>query len=260
MRATTAALVALASALALGPLGQGAADDRPREEPKGQAQSAPDVSAPAAGAEALRARRTTPPRYQLPRVGKPRHRIGGGRRSAGEPVAELWALVPEHVGQTIAKQPVLYWYVSETSQADVHFELTLIDEDSIEPLVDQRLNGPKQAGLQQVRLADHGVELETGMEYQWSVALVADPSQRSKDIVAVGWIERVSEPPGLAERLAAAGSDGEAAVYADSGLWYDALRALAGRVSRDPDDEVAQSHLAGLLEQVGLPDPGIGGG
>ena len=256
MRGRAAARVAVAFSLALTwPLSRGVADDPPAPEPKRQKAEQADVAAPAAGTAApVRARRASAaPSYQLPTVGKPRHRIGGGRRGGDEALPELWALVPEHVGQTVVKQPVLYWYVSDTSRADIHFELTLIDADSIEPLVDRHFDGPKRAGLQEVRLADHGVELHAGMEYQWSVALVSDPTQRSKDVVALGWIERVPEPAGLAERLAAAGPQGAPAVYAEAGLWYDALGALAGRVSRDPEDGVARGHLAGLLAQVGLP-------
>ena len=69
--------------------------------------------------------------------------------------------------------------------------------------------------------------------YQWSVALILDPNERSKDIVASGFIDRVESSSELTTRLAKAGQDESAAVYADEGLWYDAL-ASAGETGPAP--------------------------
>ena len=193
-----------------------------------------------------------PPLYQLPKVGKPRGRIGGGRRGAMGPAAELHALVPDHVGQTASAQPSLYWYLAEPA-GEVAFELTLIDSTSIDPLVDVRLDRPTRAGLQRVRLADFGVELLPGQEYQWSVAAVPDPEDHSKDVVASGWIERVAAPEDMPARLRAAGEDGAASVYGAAGLWYETLDAACERVRENPDSAADRQRLATLLEQVGLP-------
>ncbi len=193
------------------------------------------------------------PVYQLPKVGKPRGRIGGGRRGPGDAAPDLHALVPEHVGQTASAQPTLYWYLAEPVAGDVAFELTLIDATSVEPLVDARLERPASAGIQRVRLADLGIALEPGQEYQWSIAVVPDPKDHSKDVVASGWIERVPAPEGMQEKLGAAGPDGAAAVYGAAGLWYDTLEAACERVRANPDEPAYRQQLATLLEQVGLP-------
>jgi hypothetical protein len=190
--------------------------------------------------------------YKLPKVGKPTGRLGGGRRGLGDDVPEVYALVPDHVGYTTSKQPVLYWYMAEGSTGQVKFELTLIDETSVDPLVDKRFPAPEKPGLQRIPLADHGVELRPGEEYQWSIALVTDPSDRSKDVVSSGWIERIPEPEGLADKLAAAGPEGAVSVYGEEGLWYDTLAAACDEVQRK-QDEGSRQQLAGLLTEVGLP-------
>lgn len=194
-----------------------------------------------------------PPQYQLPKVGKPRRRVGGGRRGPGEKLPDVYAVVPEHVGLTVSEQPTLYWYLSESAQGEVQFELTLIDEKSIDPLVDARIGHPPRPGLQQIRLADHGVKLAPGQEYQWAVSLVPNPEHRSQDVVSTGWIERVAPSEGLSEELARAGADGAAAVYARAGLWYDALAAAGRQAQARPDDPQARAALESLLEQVSLP-------
>jgi hypothetical protein len=193
-----------------------------------------------------------PPLYQLPKVGKPTGRVGGGRRGGVHALPEVYALVPDHVGYSTSAQPVLYWYLSEKARGDVVFEVTLIDESSISPLVDRRLSAPSQPGLQRVELSKLGVKLKRGEEYQWSISLVPDPKDRSKDLVSSGWIEVVSPPAGMQDRLAAAGPAGAASVYGEAGLWYDTLDATMAQADRG--DAQAQGQLAGLLKQVGLPE------
>jgi hypothetical protein len=192
-----------------------------------------------------------PPLYQLPKVGKPTGRVGGGRRGGAAALPQVYALVPDHVGYSASPQPVLYWYLSEPAQGDVRFELTVIDENSIAPLVDSRFAAPPEPGVQRVELSKLGVALKPGEEYQWSVSLVPDPKDRSKDIVASGWIEVVARPQGMDDRLAKAGPSGAAAVYGEAGLWYDTLDATLAQADRG--DTQAQGQLASLLEQVGLP-------
>lgn len=194
-----------------------------------------------------------PPVYQLPKVGKPTGRVGGGRRGTGG-LPDLYVLVPDHVGYTASTQPVLYWYLSEQAKGDVRFEVTLIDEGSPNPMVDQHLPAPGESGLQAIRLADYGVSLRPGQEYQWSISLVPEPGDRSKDVVSSGWIEVIPPPDGLDSQLAQAGPGGAAVVYGAAGLWYDTLDATASRVRSQPDDARARSDLAGLLSQVGLPE------
>lgn len=175
------------------------------------------------------------PVYKLPSVGKPRRRVGGGRRG-GEATPIVTALVPEHVGLTAQAQPSLYWRFEGAAQPGARFEIALTDGDGIDPLLERALPGPLAPGLQRIDLADLGVSLAIGPEYEWSVALVIDPEERSKDLVTTGWIRRVAEP----ERPA-----GDVATRAAHGLWYDALDAAA----RDPAGGPA---LAALLTQVGL--------
>lgn len=203
---------------------------------------------PAEGTQGVSA---APPIYQLPKVGKPTGRVGGGRRGGFAAFPEVYAIVPDHVGYTTSSQPVLYWYLSEKAHGNVRFELTLIDQESIEPLLDTAFSPPTRAGLQRISLADHGVKLRPGEEYQWSVSLVPDPKDRSKDMVTSGWIEVVPKPAGFEDDLAAAGPDGAAAVYGSAGLWYDTLDATMAQVEKG--DEQARSQLSGLLTEIGLP-------
>ncbi len=218
------------------------------------AEERPGGSEPGSSDGAAPAEATAPaPVYRLPKVGKPRGRIGGGRRGPIAGVADLRALVPDHVGRTTSAQPSLYWYLAEPLAGDVVLELTVIDETSIDPLVDRRLERPAGPGLQRVRLSDLGVSLDPGQEYQWSVALVPDPEDHSKDVVASGWVQRVPAPDEISKRAATVGPDGAASVYGDAGLWYDMLDAAFEHIRTHPESSVYREQLASVLEQAGLP-------
>ena len=92
------------------------------------------------------------------------------------------------------------------------------------------------------------------MPYQWFVTLVLDPNQRSKDIIAGGTIERIEFPAALRGKLAQAGKAKAPHIYAEAGLWYDALTAISELIDATPNDTVLRNQRAALLEQVGLPE------
>jgi hypothetical protein len=156
--------------------------------------------------------------YVPPLRGRPRARVGGGVRGVRDAAPVFYTLVPDHNGQTVSAQPSLFWYLGGELSGTPSFVFTLIDDDHIDPLVEAKLPKPSQTGIQRIDLSRHGVHLESGTEYEWSVALVGDAARRSKDVMAVGWIDRV-EPP------AALGTNPGARAFAAQGLWYDAFAA-----------------------------------
>ena len=190
-----------------------------------------------------------PPHLPTSKRGAPKSRVGGGTRSDGHPLT-LAALAPDHVGLTAQAQPSLFWYLSSTTPSPI--EVVIMNPQQIEPLVVKRLHPPLTPGIQRVRLAAYDVSLAPGVPYQWFVALILDPSQRSKDIVASGHIERTKLPEALHSRLAQAGPGEAPTLYAEAGLWYDALTALADLIEATPRHTEFRHQRAALLKQVGL--------
>ena len=164
------------------------------------------------------------------------------------------ALAPvTQTGLTTHAQPVLYWELSAQTPCQIDF--TLIDETSIEPLLEIPLSTadqPLSAGMHQVRLADHAVQLSPGVRYRWYVAIILDRDSRSKDTVVSGTLERVAPPQTLHSQLAAAGPNAVAAQYATAGLWYDALMLLSDMIEAAPQDSSLRQQRTALLEQEGL--------
>ncbi len=171
--------------------------------------------------------------YVPPRRGAPKTRVGGGTRSIGSTV-QLAVLAPEHTGLTARPAPELYWWLSEEHAGP--FEIVVMAEDGIEPVLRVRSETPLAAGIHRFDLASVGLALEAGVAYRWSVAIIRDEDRRARDIVALATVEYVHD----------VGASSDATSLAAAGFWYDAL-AAANRAA----DRRAQ---IALLEQVALPE------
>jgi hypothetical protein len=178
-------------------------------------------------------------------------RVSGGAR--GETVdAVLIALVPNHVAVTTQAQPSLFWFQSKPAKAK--FELTVVEPKKPKPLLSLAALQADKPGIHRVKLAKYKVELQPDVAYEWSVAIVPDAENRSKDVIAKGVLKRISPPGDLATRVEKADDLERAALYADAGVWYDALDAISNAIDAHPDDGSLRAQRASLLRQVGLPE------
>jgi len=190
------------------------------------------------------------PLYKPPLRGSPAGRVGGGTRGTERESFLLMVLAPDHVGLTIHDQPFLYWFISKPTTYPV--ELTVVERNSVQPLLEKILKNPDKGGIQSLWLGDYGVRLRPGIQYKWFITLVTDASYRSKDILAGGIITLTDTPPSLSAKLEAAGSGGASFVYAEEGLWYDSFDAISKLIDAAPDNPELHKQRAALLEQVGL--------
>ena len=194
--------------------------------------------------------KTAKVKFKFPDTGAPSVRVTGGSRGTGESAVTLDVLAPDDVGVTTQEQPSLFWFQSRPATAK--FELTLLQENKVKPLVQISLDKAAKAGIQRLKLSDHGAKLVPGVEYQWVVALVTDPENRSTDLVASGVIKRVAPASDLKEKVAKASPASVPGVYAEAGIWYDALGTLSDQIDANPKDKSLREARSDLLHQVGL--------
>lgn len=181
-------------------------------------------------------------------------RVDGGFRGGkeGEPV--LRVLAPyDHVGETVKKSPALYWYLSQPTS--YHITFTLEDPRDLKPMLEVGLKSPTKAGIQTIRLTDYERELEPEIQYRWHLSLKVDPESPSKDIHAMGIIERIPYDQAIVEgRTACRDLRDVFCLYVESGLWYDAVQVISDLISANPRDRVLRLQRAALLDKVGLLD------
>ncbi len=86
------------------------------------------------------------PVYKPPRRGAPAagRRVGGGTRGMNKSLPVVSVLAPDHTGLTVQEQPALYWFASAVVDAPI--ELTVIDGEGIQPLLETRLARPHSRG------------------------------------------------------------------------------------------------------------------
>jgi len=190
------------------------------------------------------------PMFKPTNLGAPMTRMGGATRSTAGSVPRTEALVPEVAGHTLRAQPVLYWYLA--GETDERIDFALIGVDPINPIREVTLEGPFEPGIQRIRLADHGVALQPGLEYQWFVRVIPNPDQRLYDRVVGGGIQRVEPSAELDAKLAAAKQGTAHYALAEAGIWYDALDSLSVQIDASPDNENLRAQRAALFDQVGL--------
>jgi hypothetical protein len=190
------------------------------------------------------------PVYTPPKRGAPAGRIGGGTRGNQRDVFILSVLAPDHSGLTISEEPSLYWYISKSTSLPI--ELTLMDPQGVQPMLETRIPDPIQAGVHRIRLADYKIRLAPGVAYRWFVAVVPNADRRSKDILAGGAVERIEIPAELKAKLAKAEKSELPAIYAEAGLWYDTLAAISELIEAAPQDQALRHQRAALFSQVGL--------
>ena len=189
--------------------------------------------------------------YRPPQKLVPRARVGGAFRGTDGSDPEIQALVPDHIGLTISRTPVLNWFLSKPTAYTVRF--TLVDNRLIKPVYEAPLASPKTAGIQSINLKELGLTLEPEVQYRWYVSIIRNPDSPSQDIVAGGVIERCEFNACLVE----AGPDLACTARsvqenAHKGFWYDAMSCLCSLIERQPTDNTLRRMRAALLKQVGL--------
>ncbi|MEQ1858790.1 MAG: DUF928 domain-containing protein [Chthoniobacteraceae bacterium] len=186
----------------------------------------------------------------------------GGSRGPDVQLPAITVLAPKEAAVTISEQPSLFWFqagpMPEKVIKTARIEVALIDPKNPKPLfkVTSPLAADKQAGagLRRLSVGKQNVTLKPGVTYKWSVALVPDPANRSQDVVTSASIQRIEPSKELAEALKSAADGDKAAVFAQNGVWYDAVDAITTEIGKDPNNAELRKMRGELLRQGGLKD------
>ena len=210
----------------------------------------------------------------LDKRGFPVRMVGAGSRGVGQESAFLSVLSPLEIGLTTQEQPSLFWYLSEPTTMSFFFTLTALKKIP-ETVLELKLRNLNEYGISRLDLSALKVSLEPEVRYLWSVALMVDPDNPSKNIISSTVIKRENpsenvlarltqinmSEPGLAPIVASANRRGWlddekglelARVYAESGFFLDALAVLSNLVDANPTDTELQELRKDFLEQAEL--------
>jgi len=192
----------------------------------------------------------TLPLYQPPKKLIPRARVGGALRGTDGNDPVLVPLVPDHVGLTVKKSPVLNWFLSKPTTYPLKF--TLIDDRSITPLHESTIPTPDHAGVHSINLNDWNLALEPDVQYRWYISAIRNSDSPSQDLVAGGMIERCEFSSCLVLEPVLTCDKSSVNQNAKSGFWYDAMSCICDLIQTNQKDASLRRIRAALLKQVGL--------
>ncbi|MBK4729446.1 DUF928 domain-containing protein [Oxynema sp. CENA135] len=159
---------------------------------------------------------------------------------------ELTLLLPiAQSGLTTAQHPTFFVYVPPTTASQAEFVLRDGYGDGIYQTTVSLGNAP---GILRIDLPESLPALEFGHRYQWSFAMICQPSDRLQDWVVDGWIERTELDPQLASQLEGATPLERAAAYGNAGIWYDTLSTLASLRAAQPHSDGLANTWENLLK------------
>ncbi|MEO0375331.1 MAG: DUF928 domain-containing protein [Cyanobacteria bacterium P01_A01_bin.17] len=152
----------------------------------------------------------------------------------------LTALVPQTKQQlskefTTAAYPTFHWYMP-TNNPHPAAQFTLYKVTNIEPVIEQaevfstRFQITNEAGVASFKLPAEAMvsALEMNQDYHWQINLLClnEDDEYVTNQYAEGWITRIQRSSELTQKLAQAKPTAQIDIFAEEGLWYDALTHL----------------------------------
>ncbi|MEE4356663.1 MAG: DUF928 domain-containing protein [Desulfococcaceae bacterium] len=167
------------------------------------------------------------------------------------PIPEIMApLADLRTGYTANPQPLLFWYVSGPWRGKIEFTLNEIGKS--EPVLQRYEDRPPAEGIYGISLADCGITLRPDTDYEWFVAIVPFPKERSADFLGSAVIRYVPPPETFTDDLRRRPDEEQFRIFARAGYWYDTVACLCRMIEQHPGDPVLRQYRADLLEQAEL--------
>jgi len=195
--------------------------------------------------------RFVPPREDIDAPPPRRIRsVRGGCASSNQ--VSVTALVPQNkIGRTVSDYPTFFFYLP---QIEAELGEFILEDESGNQIYQQDLTISNLPGVIGVSIpANTNVPpLEVGKNYTWKFTVVCDPEDRSSDQLESGIVRRVELSADILRQLENADPRQKTFIYAENGIWQDALSNLAAARQANPDDPVFQTDWESLLESVTL--------
>lgn len=197
---------------------------------------------------------------------------GGSGRGPCQNYQSLTPLVPVTKGTTknfvwgltVSEHPTFWFDVPERLTAQVPVEFVLLDTVG-NYVYQKKLTVPEtSAGIVKFSVPSTAPALEVGKRYDWIFSIYCDPESPSAAVSVRGSVQRVALDAALDSQLKAAKTPVErAALFANKGIWHDALTTLGeqlgGSKSKDSamvapsrSTEGIAAAWANLLQQANL--------
>ncbi|MEH1909026.1 DUF928 domain-containing protein [Nostoc sp.] len=219
------------------------------------------------GAAASRVRFSPPP---PPDRGAAGDRGGAASRGCGVSNQSIIALVPVYKqtlkreeteavpvttvwGLTTEKHPT-FWFFVPYKKSTIHSIEFVLQDESAKLSQTLYLTKPEEPGIISIRLNATTPPLEVNKMYHWffKIQINCNPQQPPEQEYVEGWVQRVNLNPKLVDISKQATPQQRVKLYAENGIWYDALTTLAELRLAKPEDRTLAVEWMNLLKSVDL--------
>jgi hypothetical protein len=156
---------------------------------------------------------------------------------------------PGFFGVTVAQRPTLWIYLAQNTARQLEF---LLLDEADNTLYQERLTIADNPQFLRIQLGKSSPPLEVGKTYNWLLVKVCDEEDPSRNPFVEGLIQRVEPGATLTRQLKKADLLTRARLYAEAGIWFDALAAMAELRCQNPTNLSLAADWSGLLKAMDL--------
>jgi hypothetical protein len=113
---------------------------------------------------------------------------------------------------------------------------------------------PSKPGVVSVRLPSNVAGLELNKPYHWYFNIYCDQRRTPPPDSVDGVVQRVNLNGAIAQQIESASLLQKVDLYAENGIWYDAITTLADLRLAKPEDSTLLADWSSLLQSVNLKD------
>ncbi|HBE16170.1 MAG TPA: hypothetical protein DEG17_23365 [Cyanobacteria bacterium UBA11149] len=180
---------------------------------------------------------------------------GSFRCEEYRPPIPLMALIPQsNIGLTVSEYPTLLFYIPDANLEGVNLEFGIYDSEGKDLIYQQKLALKDGDAIIAIDLSKalSLPPLAVGKIYSWYFSIVFNPEDMSDSKFVGGEIQRVALNSDIQDRLNTVLPQEQPGIYAENGIWYEALASLAKLRCSHPHDVTLADNWRSLLQQVGL--------
>jgi hypothetical protein len=164
----------------------------------------------------------------------------------------LMPMIPaDAFGTTASDSPTWFWYVPATTARTAELRLLDSNDNNLYTTTFKLTGSPGMVGFTLPRNA-LSKPLEVGESYRWQFTVLCNVEEPSKNPFVEGTLQKVTLNPTLISQLKQAPLRDRPALYAQAGIWHDAIATLAQQQCTSPQDSSWQSRWTTLLQSVQL--------
>ena len=190
--------------------------------------------------------------FEPPNIVSPTRTVPSVRGGCASSQLSLTALVPKNkVGRTVSDYPTFFFYLPPTEAKLAEF---ILKDRSGNEIYKQTFTISNLSGTIGISIpANNNVSpLQVGKSYSWNFTVICDAEDRSSDMMEIGTVRRVELSADINSQLEKADPRQKTFIYAENGIWQDALSTLAAARRAQPDDAQLAADWESLLDSVTL--------